>query len=204
MGSEEVLSYHVMIDKIDAEAVQGPTMHPPPFELPNLDFNSTTTNHTFSSPTPFQIALVPYLEGVRHMPSNILMNSTNLAYQPINTGTGFNEKPPDCDFSNSHSMSPDYELKAIQAQSGSTIEPLICNLTLRFDSEVLTSALADLPFLHQTQSLHPLIFSTVKRVYLGNTNDLIGHNHADFLFLNVGVFDLTLKLYSITPATTFI
>jgi hypothetical protein len=56
--SEEVLSYHVMIDKIDTEAVQGPTMRPPPFELPNLDFNSTTANHAFSSPTPFQITLV--------------------------------------------------------------------------------------------------------------------------------------------------
>ena len=203
-GSEEALSYHVMIDEIDAEAVQGPTTRPLPFELPNLDFNSTTANHAFSSPTPFQIASVPYLEGVRHMPSNILTNSMNLAYQSINTGIGFDEKPPDCDFPTSLSMSPDYELKATQAQSGSTIEPLICNPTLRFDSEILTSALADLPFLRRTHSLHPLILSTIEGVYLGNTNDLIGHNHADFLFLNAGVFDLTSKPYSITPATAFV
>jgi hypothetical protein len=138
------------------------------------------------------------------MPSNILMNSMNLAYQSINTGTGFDEKLPDCDFPTSLGMSPDYKLKATQAQSGSTIEPLICNLTLRFDSEILTSALADLPFLRQTHSLHALILSTIKGVYLGNTNDLISHNHTNFLFLNAGVFDLTSKPYSITPAAAFL
>jgi hypothetical protein len=199
-----VFSYHVMINKTDTEAVYGPTTHPPPFELPNLDFNSTAANHTFSSPTLFQITLVPYSEGASHMPSQILMNSADLSNQPIKMHLRFNEKLPDHDSSTLQTMSTDHKLIVTHAQSGSTIEPLVCNQTLHFDSEVLTYPLTILPFLCGTQSLHPLILSAVEGVYLGTTTNLIGHDHTDFLFLNAGIFDLTSKPYSITPATAFV
>ena len=203
--SKEALSYHIMIDQSSTEAVQyGPKTCPHPLYLPYLDLNSTTTNHTLSSPPLIQIALAPYLDREDHIFSNIIENSENLAHPPIKAHPRVEEKPPDNQSPIPHIMSSDHELKITQAQTRSVIQPLINNLILRFDSEILKSALADLPFLHQTNSLHPLILSTNEGVYLGTTTDLIGHDHTDFLFLNTGIFDLTLKPYSITPATAFV
>lgn len=74
----------------------------------------------------------------------------------------------------------------------------------RTDSEVITTALADLPYLERTNSLHPLLLTTADGLLLGQSQDIAGQRSSDYLFLRGGLLDLSNKPSSAVTASYFV
>lgn len=89
-------------------------------------------------------------------------------------------------------------------QQEKSIVPLGSQQQLRFDSEVIKTALANCSFLQQTNNLYPLILSTRDGVLLGNTTDPTGEFHSDYLFLCTRLYNLGHSPHSITPDSAFV
>jgi hypothetical protein len=204
----EVLSYHVVIDQApdrNEAVLKGPTTRPAslPIEFPNMDRGSSM-NIQAIYPTPsFLNSSISSREGVNHVGYETLTSRIFPVLSGINLMMPVRERPPDFD-SPLRSMPTESQLKNTDIQPESNITPLGSQNLLRLDSETLTIALADVPFLKRTNNLHPLILSTADGVLLGNSCDPLGRAHSDFIFLNAGLFNLSSNPHTVTSASAFV
>ena len=200
----DLLSYLIMTDQ--APDNSGPTtqiLAPVESHLPFSDSETSMILHTpYPSPT-IQPTSISIPEGASHTSQqifDILGNSAN----SINTRKKPCETLPDPNFSCSQSMPIDSPSDTAGVQSGLSIAPLGSSPLLRLDSEILTTSIADLPFLRRSQSVHPLILSTSDGALLGTLQDPIGHRHIDLVFLNAGLFNLSESPITVTPTAAFV
>lgn len=95
-------------------------------------------------------------------------------------------------------------LKSTDEIPGRSITPLGSQKLLRFDSEALLTSIGDLSFLQRTQNLRPYILSSKDGVYLGDGIDPTGRSFSNYLFLNSGLFDLSIHPPSVSHSSAFV
>lgn len=209
-----MLAYHISIDQepeISAEKLNGPTMQPKTSYLP---FSVSDQNATIHAPQPYEFKfLCPQIEqwklptsiadkeGARFVSQKGLIS--NLANN-INITNKQDEYLPECNSLPTQSMPTVLQFKPTEAQQGSEITPLGGQELFRIDSEVLKTAIADLPFLRRSNNSHPLLLSSPDGILLGHVKDPSGYTHSDYLFLNAGLINPTSSPVGITSAAAFI
>jgi hypothetical protein len=205
------VSYHISIDPEPislAQELNGPTDQPISRDFPFLVTHPKSTSRTLHD---------IYPSFARHPHSaSISTNDTDHMLQPrpnsiqewrandIRLANAKHKTLPERIFTILRSMTQQLQ-KTTEARPGSEIVPLASQNLYRLDSEVLVAALADLPFLKRTNNTHPLILSTAEGVLLGQSTDPAGHAHADYVFLQAGLLNLTPRPNnSVTPASAFV
>ena len=206
---DEPVSYHIMIDQAPegSEVIaSGPTKHFAALNsnhIPFSDAMSTMSNHSLSSYYAITPPSIPLPGSASLMEQQAHGHRKNSDQNPIKTVGERIERLPELD-SFLQSMSTELQFKTTEAQVGSSVIPLSNQPLLRLDSEIIVTALADAPFLKRTNNLHPFVLSTADGILLGHQNDPTGQNHADYIFLNAGLFNLSTPPFTITPASAFV
>jgi hypothetical protein len=207
---ESPLSYLVTVDQSpeDSElAVNGPTTRPRASNSIQLPFSDSTEDLIVHSPGlqhSFQSPSILLTQGTSIANMNHLTPESDDASGSISSTSELRRILPELDFLPPDSMTLGLRYQKTEAQVGSAVPPLASKTLLRFDSEVVNTALADIPFLKRTNNLHPLILSTADGVLLGHATDPVGHSHTDYIFLNAGIFNLSSTPFSVTPASAFV
>jgi len=177
-----------------------PNMESHPF----LNLNSSTMNfHNFAIPPSFHDNSIPFQKGASLVELRPLISHPDYKINGIKGMYEHRESSPEHTFCFSNSMTSGLQYIKTKAPPGSTIPPLSTQPLFRLDSEVL-AALADTPFLKQTNNLHPLLLSIADGILLGHTSDPNGQKHNDYVFLRAGFCHLSTPPYTVTPAAAFI
>ena len=207
-------AYHISINdgpEILAEELTGPTMQPNSSHLP---FSVSELKSTIHAPQPMEFnRLYPQTEQWKlstsitdkegaglNLRKGLISNST----ENIKSMNKQDEKLPKCEPGPAQSMPTVLQFRPTEAQQGTAITPLGGQGLFRIDSEVLTTAIADLPFLRRSKNTHPLLLSSSDGVLLGYAKDPSGYTHSDYLFLNAGLIHPASSPVGVTPAAAFV
>ena len=197
--------------EILAEELTGPTMQPNSSHLP---FSVSELKSTIHAPQPMEFNCL-YLQteqwklstsiidkegAALELPKKLIFNST----ENIKSMNKQDEKLPKCKPVPTQSMPTVLQFRPMEAQQGTTIMPLGGQGLFRIDSEVLTTTIADLPFLRRSKNTHSLLLSSSDGVLLGYAKDPSGYTHSDYLFLNAGLIHPASSPVGVTPAAAFV
>jgi hypothetical protein len=150
---EPAAAYLISIDQVpeeDSDLITRPTTRPRALNSLDLPFSDYDHSMIVHSPTPkcsFENLSIPINNVTSTLSKQELITPTDSEVYGINTMRKLHRISPDCVSCFQNSMTTGLQYKKTEAQSGSTLTLLGSKPLLRLDSEIIVTALADVPFL---------------------------------------------------------